>query len=119
MIFGLGPRSRGVHAALRGRILRGDLAVGDRVGPLPELAAAFAVAPGTVRQAIAHLAEEGLVEHRSRRGAFVRARTPPAVLIVDDDERYLDLLAAHVSHAGYRVVRARFPVEALVAMGGD
>ncbi|MDO5625822.1 MAG: GntR family transcriptional regulator [Pseudomonadota bacterium] len=59
-------------ALLRERILRGEWRPGDAIPPEAELARAHAVALGTMRQAIAVLVAEGLLERRHGRGTFVR-----------------------------------------------
>jgi DNA-binding GntR family transcriptional regulator len=50
------------------------------------LAAQFGVATLTVRHVLDHLEQEGLVAREHGRGTFARARTTPAVLIVEDAE---------------------------------
>ncbi|MEU6283149.1 GntR family transcriptional regulator [Streptomyces sp. NPDC047028] len=63
--------------ALRGRIRTGDLKAGDRLPTQAELAAAFGVERGAVRQAIKVLAGEGLLSHVSK-GSPPRVAGPSA-----------------------------------------
>ena len=118
-MWDLGPRSRPVYAALRERILTGQLAAGAKLRGHSTLAAEFGVAPVTLRQALGRLETEGLVSREQGRGTFVRARATPAVLIVDDEPDMRALLARHVTHAGYRVVEAAGPTEGLSALARD
>src|SRR3954451_23909859 len=57
----------GIAAELRDAIMRGEYAVGAQLPSEAELATRFAASRGTVRQAVAVLATEGLVG--SRQGA--------------------------------------------------
>src|SRR3954451_15580496 len=57
----------GIAAELRDAIMRGEYAVGAQLPSEAELATRFAASRGTVRQAVALLAAEGLVG--SRQGA--------------------------------------------------
>lgn len=65
-----------VADVLRQRIVKGVWPVGGRIPTLPALAAEFAVASITVRQAIQLLKNEGLLSPEQGRGTFVRARPP-------------------------------------------
>jgi GntR family transcriptional regulator len=62
-----------IEQDLRSRIGRGELKPGDRLPPEPNLASRYRVSRITVRQALARLASEGLVERRQGTGTFVRA----------------------------------------------
>ncbi len=62
-----------IEQDLRLRIGRGELKPGDRLPSEPDLAARYRVSRITVRQALARLASEGLVERRQGTGTFVRA----------------------------------------------
>jgi DNA-binding transcriptional regulator YhcF (GntR family) len=119
MINRLGPRSGRVYAALRERILEGELPPGTKLPPHTELAAEFGVAPLTLRQVLASLEEEGLVSREQGRGTFVRARTTPAVLIVDDDALVRGTLRERVTRAGYRAVEADGPPAGIAALERD
>ncbi|MFI6455879.1 GntR family transcriptional regulator [Streptosporangium amethystogenes] len=61
------PRYLGIAERLRDAIMRGEYAVGAQLPSEAELATRFAASRGTVRQAVAVLATEGLVG--SRQGA--------------------------------------------------
>ncbi|MGM3275534.1 GntR family transcriptional regulator [Ralstonia sp. 24A2] len=58
---------------LRGRILQGDWKRGDQLPSIPELCAFYGVGTITVRQALAELSAEGLVNSARGRGTFVTA----------------------------------------------
>ena len=59
---------------IRGRILAGDVAPGRRLEPMRRLAAELGVSLPSVREAIAQLRGEGLVEVRHGVGCFVTRR---------------------------------------------
>jgi DNA-binding FadR family transcriptional regulator len=67
-----------VVSAIQARIGQGQLAPGDRLETETELMARFAVSRTVVREALATLAAQGLVEARQGAGVFVR-RTPGAL----------------------------------------
>jgi GntR family transcriptional regulator len=80
-----GPAYRRVADDLRVRIRSGQLAQGQRLASLPQLAAEYEVSPDVARQAISILRAEGLIETQQGRGAFVRefskiARVSPSRL---------------------------------------
>src|SRR5262245_12070850 len=116
MSLGLGPRSRPVYRALRERILSGDLAGGEKLPSHTALAAAFRVAPMTLRQVLDHLEREGLVERETGRGTFVRVPAPVAVLVVDDEPEMRAMLSRRVRRAGYTSIEAAGPAEGLAAL---
>ncbi len=60
-------------ADLRGRILRGQWQPGEALMAESELARSYGVALGTMRQAIALLVDQGLLERRHGKGTFVKA----------------------------------------------
>lgn len=64
-------RYGGLAAALRERILMGEWAAGDAIPAEAALARAYGVALGTIRQAIALLVEDGLLERQHGKGTFV------------------------------------------------
>jgi GntR family transcriptional regulator len=68
------PLYRRIEADLRDRIRRGVLQPGAQVPPEPELMAEFGVSRATVRQALAGLVAEGLLEIRRGLGTYVTAR---------------------------------------------
>lgn len=68
------PLYRRIEADLRERIRAGSLPPGARVAPEPELMAEFGVSRATVRQALAGLVGEGLLEIRRGLGTYVTAR---------------------------------------------
>lgn len=69
-----------VRDTLRARIGAGELAPGAKLPSEGELEAAFGVSRITVRQALAELHAEGLIEKINGRGSFVTRPAPPADL---------------------------------------
>jgi GntR family transcriptional regulator len=68
------PLYRRIEADLRERIRTGRLRPGGQVATEPELMAEFGVSRATVRQALAGLVAEGLLEIRRGLGTYVTAR---------------------------------------------
>lgn len=62
---------RNVASLMRKQLLDGKLVPGDRLPSIEAMAKSYSVAIVTVRQAIALLEEEGLVERRHGQGTFV------------------------------------------------
>jgi GntR family transcriptional regulator len=77
------PVYRQVAEDLRRKILEGQLVSGSRLPPEPELMNQYGAARGTIRQSIALLRAEGLVDIEHGRGSFVRSR-PPVVRLGAD-----------------------------------
>ncbi|GAA2760000.1 GntR family transcriptional regulator [Actinopolymorpha rutila] len=63
-----------VAASLRAAITSGDIAVGDQLLSVRELAKEYGVSGGTIQQALRVLREEGLIVTWQGRGTFVRRR---------------------------------------------
>jgi GntR family transcriptional regulator len=61
---------------LRAAIVKGELAAGTQLPSERELMASYGAARGTVRQAIAALRAQGLINVQHGRGAFVRTQPP-------------------------------------------
>jgi GntR family transcriptional regulator len=70
------PKYRRIADELRGAIERGDYQPGNRLPGENTLAAEHGVAAATVRQALALLRAEGLVESRTGSGVYVQAFKP-------------------------------------------
>jgi DNA-binding transcriptional MocR family regulator len=70
-----GPR--GIAGAIARQIRQGELAPGDRLPTVREVAAQLGVSPATVSEAWQALRRAGLVESRGRAGSFVRAAPRP------------------------------------------
>ncbi|MGJ9421418.1 GntR family transcriptional regulator [Aeromicrobium sp. CF3.5] len=87
-----GTFSQRTEAVLRERILDGSIAPGERVNEVA-LAGALGISRGPLREAIQHLAGEGLLTIISHRGAFVRTFEPREI-----HELY-DLRTAYEMHA--------------------
>jgi CheY-like chemotaxis protein len=116
VIYALGPRARRVHAALLATILSGERVPGDKLPSHLKLADEYGVAPLTLRQVLAQLELEGLVSREHGRGTFVRARTAPAVLIVDDEPVSRLLLREQVQFSGYQPLEAADPAAGLAIL---
>jgi DNA-binding transcriptional regulator YhcF (GntR family) len=119
VIYTLGPRARRVYTILRDGLLSGEFAPGTQLPSHTQLAVQFGVATLTVRHVLAHLEEEGLVSREHGRGTFARARTTPAVLIVEDDALARTLLQTYVTRAGYRPIEASCSLEGLAVLEQD
>jgi DNA-binding transcriptional MocR family regulator len=70
-----GPR--GIAGALARQIRQGELAPGDRLPTVRDVAAELGVSPATVSEAWQALRRAGLVESRGRAGSFVRSAPRP------------------------------------------
>jgi DNA-binding transcriptional MocR family regulator len=67
------PTPRGIASAIARLITSGDLAPGDRLPTVRELAGELGVSPATVSNAWQSLAGAGLITSRGRSGSFVRS----------------------------------------------
>ena len=91
---------RQLTSDLRNRILAGRLPVGTRLPTDTELAAEYQLSRDTVRQALALLADEGLIERIQGRGTFVRrpstspasGEAAPSSLAVAQEQKQIGLL---------------------------
>ena len=83
-----------IASEIRRQIAEGRLAPRDRLPPERSLAERYAVARGTVREAIGRLAQEGLVEIRRGSGNYVREASAEAVDTVIRQARPLELVDA-------------------------
>ena len=70
-----GPR--GIAGAIARQIRQGELAPGDRLPTVRDVAAQLGVSPATVSEAWQALRRAGLVESRGRAGSFVRSAPRP------------------------------------------
>lgn len=118
-VFGLGPRAGRVLDALRQRILSEDLPEGTKLPSHAELATAYGVAPLTMRQVLARLEQEGLVQREQGRGTFVRRPVLPGILIVEAEPEAAARLADYVSAMAVRPIVASSPAEALEVLSRD
>ena len=67
---------RQLDAILRDQIAGGQLSPGSRCPPEVQLCLQYGVSRATVRQALAALERDGLIERTAGRGTFVRERAP-------------------------------------------
>jgi GntR family transcriptional regulator len=75
------PLYEQIAVQVRGAIINGEIAPGERLPAASELAEATGVHLHTVLRAYAELRDEGLIELRPRRGAVVTAQPPRERLI--------------------------------------
>lgn len=71
------PIHRRISTQIADAIEQGRYHPGDRLPSETQLAAEFGVSRGTLRQALASLRSDGLIEAVAARGHFVRSATPP------------------------------------------
>ncbi|WP_448811568.1 aminotransferase-like domain-containing protein [Agromyces bauzanensis] len=67
---------RGIAGVIARLVNTGELAAGDRLPTVRELAGTLGVSPATVSQAWQALSRAGLIESRGRAGSFVRPASP-------------------------------------------
>jgi GntR family transcriptional regulator len=77
------PLYHQIYLDLRGMIQRGLIAPGGMLPPEMDICQAYAVGRQTVRQAIARLVDEDLVERFAGRGTFVRAQPSHTQFFLD------------------------------------
>lgn len=77
------PLYHQIYLDLRGIIQRGILSPGDMLPPEMEICQAYNVGRQTVRQAIARLVDEDMVERFAGRGTFVRAQHAHTQFLLD------------------------------------
>ncbi|MGY3436566.1 MULTISPECIES: aminotransferase-like domain-containing protein [unclassified Marinovum] len=81
-----GPKYRAVAEAIRAAVARGEMAVGQKLPPVRELAWTLQITPGTVARAYTLLTDEGLLQAEVGRGTFVAdaqsggSETPPLLI---------------------------------------
>jgi len=105
-----GPKYRAVADRIRAGIGSGQLAVGERLLPVRELAYQLGITPGTVARAYTLLTEEGVLQAEVGRGTFVAGPEPEEVstLVADvaphgsegGDGHHVNLFAPHLPQVG-------------------
>ncbi|MGW9229646.1 FadR/GntR family transcriptional regulator [Pseudorhizobium sp. NPDC055634] len=93
-----------VAASLRAQILAGDIGVGQKLPTESQLTEAFGVSRTVVREAVANLAADGLVETRQGAGIFVCERPAMAFTSITQD------IGMKISHA-LNVIEVRMGLE--------
>jgi DNA-binding transcriptional MocR family regulator len=73
------PRTEGVMAAIRRRMLSRALTAGEKLPSIRRLARDMQVSPSTVVEAYDRLAAEGLIRSRPGSGFYVAGSPPPAI----------------------------------------
>lgn len=114
--YRLGPRATRVLEALRQRILRDDLPEGTKLPSHADLATSYGVAPLTMRQVLARLEDEGLVQREQGRGTFIRRPQMPTILVLEDEADIAQILGEYVKAVGANPLLIANPGEALQAM---
>ncbi|MBT2213528.1 GntR family transcriptional regulator [Actinomadura sp. NEAU-AAG7] len=87
------PLADQIAAAVRGAVIRGDFAPGDRLPPAREVATALGVNLHTVLRGYQQLREEGLVDMRRGRATTIAASADAAGLAITEHIRSLVDLA--------------------------
>ncbi len=90
------------YRELRERIVRGELPAGHRLLP-EELSQALSISPTPVKEALAMLRRDGLIEVEARRGAAVRRFTPHDIAELYDARCMVETHAITVGIARGRV----------------
>ncbi|CCF20702.1 putative transcriptional regulator, GntR family protein [Pseudorhizobium banfieldiae] len=93
-----------VAASLRSQILTGDIGVGQKLPTESQLTEAFGVSRTVIREAVANLAADGLVESRQGAGIFVCERPAMAFASITQD------IGMKISHA-LNVIEVRMGLE--------
>ena len=93
-----------VAASLRSQILAGDIGVGQKLPTESQLTEAFGVSRTVIREAVANLAADGLVESRQGAGIFVCERPAMAFSSITQD------IGMKISHA-LNVIEVRMGLE--------
>jgi DNA-binding GntR family transcriptional regulator len=90
------PLRDDVREYLRDAILHGDLEPGAQIVET-RLAREFGISQGPVREALRELEQIGLVEHRARRGTFVRQITRAGAWEVYSLRAHLEVMAVRLA----------------------
>lgn len=93
-----------VAASLRSQILAGDIGVGQKLPTESQLTETFGVSRTVIREAVANLAADGLVESRQGAGIFVCERPAMAFSSITQD------IGMKISHA-LNVIEVRMGLE--------
>lgn len=107
------------YHSLRDRIVRGDLAVGQRLMP-EELGQALSISPTPVKEALLMLERDGLIQSSARRGASVRRFTSRDIVDLYDARLMIEQRAISVGHAAGRLDAATLArLAAVVALHAE
>lgn len=96
--------SEHVATVLRSQVMNGDIAPGQKLPTESQLTETFAVSRTVVREAIATLAADGLVESRQGAGVFVRDRPAQAFASISQE------IGSRISYA-LNVLEVRMGIE--------
>ena len=98
---------------VKSAVARGELAAGDKLPSVRELAKEVAVNPNTIARAYEALESQGVIVRRQGSGCFVRGE--PSALRADDRKRKLDQLVhravTEAFHLGVDAAELRAAVE--------
>jgi DNA-binding NtrC family response regulator len=113
----LGFQTRRVFDIVSRRIRSNELPPGSQFPNITALAREYGVSPVTVRTAMDHLEEAGVITRRRGVGTFVaELPQPTVVLVVDDEPGPRRLLAEQVRAEGLRAIEADGPSEAMAVL---
>lgn len=93
-----------IQEMLRAQIATGKLAEGERLPSESELAGSFTTTRGTVRQALAQLAFEGLIVRRMGLGTFVASKRVESRIEAQRVRSFEEQMEDRGAHVGFRVL---------------
>jgi DNA-binding GntR family transcriptional regulator len=93
-----------IQGALRAQIAAGAFGEGARLPSESELAEKFATTRGTVRQALAPLMFEGLIERRKGLGTFVASRPVESRIEAQRPHSFEEQMKAAGAQVGFRLI---------------
>jgi len=109
-----------IASVLKTRIVRGELALGDRVPGIEELCSQYGVARATARQVLQLLVSEGLISSERGRGSHVVYQRPP---LQQQPDGMFQMIGPTPADHGIKVIRRRrcttLPVEFGVEAGSS
>jgi GntR family transcriptional regulator len=100
-----------ISTQVRASVTSGDLAPGERLPPARDLAQALRVNMHTVLRAYAELRDEGVIEMRQGRGAFVRQDASPGLIRITE-------LAAQLVHEAQKLGMTQLEIAQLITKAG-
>ncbi len=102
-----GPKYKAVIEMLREKIATGELAVGDKLPPVRDLAWDLGMTPGTVARAYQDATSQGLLEATVGRGTFVKGHKEvselPSSFYIEDEHGMINLRNSNTVNVGQGV----------------